>query len=209
MTPARPCVAALVLLGGIFATHNLRPKEATWLRRPLRDFPSSIGFWRSEDLPFDDEVVRATGADDYINRVYLGATPPIELYVGYYKTQGFGDKIHSPRNCLPGDGWEPVRSGRVQIGSADSRPVLVNEYLVERETRHALVLYWYQAHGRVVAGEYGLLFWLVADALKRRGSDGALIRIWTTASDGERTARRRAVDFAQQVYPQLEYLLPN
>lgn len=209
MTSARPCVAALVLLGGIFATHNLRPKEATGLRRPLREFPSTIGFWHSEDLPFDDEVVRATGADDYINRVYSGAAPPVELYVGYYKAQGFGDKIHSPKNCLPGDGWEPVRSGQVQIGSVDGRPVLVNEYLVERRTRQDLVLYWYQAHGRVVAGEYGLLFWLVADALKRRGSDGALIRIWTTASDGELTARQRAVDFAHQVHPQLEYLLPN
>jgi EpsI family protein len=209
MTSARPYVAALALLGGIFATHNLRPKEATELRGSLREFPSTIGFWHSRDLPFDDEVVHATGADDYINRVYLGATPPIELYVGYYKTQGFGDKIHSPKNCLPGDGWEPVRSDRVQIGSAGSRPVLVSEYLVERGTHQDLVLYWYQAHGRVVAGEYGLLFWLVADALKRRGTDGALIRIWTTASDGELSARRRAVEFAHQVYPQLEYLLPN
>ena len=54
--------------------------------------------------------MRAIGADDYINRVYLGSTTPIELYIGYYKDQRSGDKIHSPKNCLPGSGWEPVHS---------------------------------------------------------------------------------------------------
>jgi EpsI family protein len=200
-------VAAFVLLMGICVTHNLKPKEATGLSSPLREFPSAIDFWRSEDLPFEKEVVQATGTDDYINREYSGGTAPIELYIGYYKNESSGDRIHSPKNCLPGSGWEPVSSGKLQIGSAYGLPVVVNEYLVEQGAHRDMVLYWYQSHGRIVASEYSAKFWLVADGLRHRSTDGALIRIWTTAADGEANARTRAVDFARSIYPQVAAFL--
>jgi EpsI family protein len=209
MTSMRTSVAAVVLVAGILATHSFRPKEAAGPQRPLREFPSVIGYSRSEDRPFEKQVVRAIGADDYINRVYVGSTPPIELYIGYYKDQRSGDRIHSPKNCLPGSGWEPVHSTSVQIGLANGIPVLVNGYLVAQGTRRDMVLYWYQSHGRIMASEYRAKFWLVADGLRRRSSDGAMIRIWTTAADGEAIAQARAVDFARRVYPQVTAFLPD
>jgi hypothetical protein len=75
-------MAALVLVGGIIATHSFSPKVAATPHWPLHEFPSEIGLSHSEDRPFESRVVRAVGADDYINRVYLGGTLPIELYVG-------------------------------------------------------------------------------------------------------------------------------
>jgi EpsI family protein len=205
----RTCLAAAVLIGGIFATHRLKPKEAAALQRPLGEFPSAIGSSSSEDRPFEQQVVRAIGADDYINRVYLGSALPIELYIGYYKDQRSGDKIHSPKNCLPGSGWEPVHSTRVQVGSVGGSPVLVNGYLVAQGKRRDMVLYWYQSHGRIVASEYWAKFLLIADGLKNRPTDGAMIRIWTTAADGEETAQARAVEFARSVYPQVDAFLPK
>ena len=205
----RASVAAAVLVGGIFATHSFKPREAAGTRRSLGEFPSAIGITRSEDRPFDPSVVQAIGADDYINRVYLGSALPIELYIGYYKDQRSGDKIHSPKNCLPGSGWAPIHSARVQIGSEGGVPVLVNGYLVAQGTRRDMVLYWYQSHGRIVASEYWAKFLLITDGLKNRPTDGAMIRIWTTAADGEQTAQARAVDFAQRVYPQVDEFLPK
>src|ERR1700731_60315 len=209
MTSLRTSVAALVLVGGIFATHSFRPKEPVGPQRPLREFPSAIGFSHSEDRPYEIQVVHAIGADDYINRVYLGSAPPIELYIGYYKDQRSGDRIHSPKNCLPGSGWEPVHSARVQIGSVGGAPVLVNGYLVAQGARRAMVLYWYQSHGRIVASEYWATFWMVAAPVKRKTSDGAMIPIWTTAADGEATAQASAVDSARRVYPQVSKFLPD
>jgi EpsI family protein len=174
----------------------------------LRDFPAAIAMWHSKDLPYEPEVVRAIGVDDYTNREYFGGGRPIELYIGYYKDQRSGDAIHSPRNCLPGEGWEPVRSTLFQIGSAD-KPVLVNEYIVEKGTSRDLVMYWYQTHGRIVSSEYWAKFWLVADGVRHRSPEGAMIRIWTTAEDGEESAQARAADFARRVYPQVSEFLPN
>lgn len=209
MTFLRAFVAALVLLGGIFATHNFGPVAAAGPQRPLSEFPSDIGISHSKDQPFEDQVVKAIGTDDYINRVYIGSAPPIELYIGYYKDQRSGDRIHSPKNCLPGSGWEPVHSTRVQIGTVDGAPVVVNSYLVANGARQDMVLYWYQSHGRIVASEYVAKFWLVADALNHKATDGAMIRIWTTAADGETAAQARAVDFAQRVYPRVMEFLPD
>jgi EpsI family protein len=209
MTYLRVSVAAMVLVAGIFATHSFRPKVAAPPHWPLREFPSDIGLSHSEDRPFEMQVVRAVGADEYINRVYLGSTLPIELYVGYYKDQRSGDRIHSPKNCLPGSGWEPIHSSRVQIASESGVPVLVNGYLVAQGTRRNMVLYWYQSRGRIVASEYLAKFLLITDGLKNRPTDGAIVRIWTTAADGEASAEGRAVDFARRVYPRIEEFLPD
>jgi EpsI family protein len=176
---------------------------------PLREFTSDIGSSHSEERPFEKQVVRAIGADDYINRIYVGSSLPIELYVGYYKDQRTGDRIHSPKNCLPGSGWEPVHSNRIQIGVVNGIPVVVNGVVVAQGEKRDMVLYWYQSHGRIIASEYWAKFWLVTDALNNKSADGAIVRIWTTAADGEASSEARAVEFARQVYPQVAKFLPD
>jgi EpsI family protein len=208
MSPLRIFIAGVVLVGGIFAMQIMKPSMAAQVHRPLQEFPDAIGMWRSRDLPYEPDIVKAIGVDDYINREYSGGGRPIELYIGYYKDQRSGDAIHSPKNCLPGEGWEPIRSSRLEIGSAD-KSVLVNEYIVEQGTERDLVLYWYQTHGRIVASEYSAKFWLVADGLRRRSTDGAMIRIWTTAADGEDRAEARAADLARTIYPKVAEFLPD
>jgi EpsI family protein len=208
MSLLRLFVAGLVVVAGILATLSIKPSLAHQDHRPLRDFPAIISSWHSEDLPFDAQEIKEIGVDDYTNRKYFGAGRPIELYIGYYQDQRSGDAIHSPKNCLPGSGWEPVRSTYLQIGSA-TNPVLVNEYIVEKGTKRDLVLYWYQTHGRIVASEYWAKFWLIADGVRHRSTDGAMVRIWTTAADGEQSAEARAEGFARRIYPQVTEFLPN
>jgi EpsI family protein len=209
MLSMRPFVAALVLVGGIFATHSIPPPNIPEAHRPFREFPAAIASWHSQDFPLDADNVEEIGADDYINRVYSGGTPPIELFIAYYKDQRSGDTIHSPKNCLPGSGWEPLHSAQVQIGSAEGHPILVNEYLVEQGTDRGMVLYWYQTRRRIIASEYWAKYWLVVDSLRHRSTGGTMVRIWTTASDGEEIARARARDFASQMYAQVGEFLPD
>ena len=209
MRSLRSLIVGLFLTGGILATHAIPPPNIPEAHRPLHELPAAVASWQSEDIPYQADVVKAIGADDYINRLYSGETPPIELYVGYYRDQRSGDRIHSPENCLPGSGWEPIRSSRVQIGSKDGSPVLVNEYLVEQGARRDLVLYWYQTRRRIIASEYRAKYWLVVDGLRHRSTDGTMVRIWTTAADGEELARERATNFASHIYPHVAALLPE
>ena len=67
-------------------------------------------------LQLDDRDVRMLGADDYLSRVYTNtASPPVDLFIGYYGSQRSGAVIHSPLNCLPGAGWQPVDRRRLQL----------------------------------------------------------------------------------------------
>jgi EpsI family protein len=72
-----------------------------------------------------------------------------------------------------------------------------------------LVLYWYQAHGRVIASEYSGKVWLVIDAITRNRTDGSLVRVVTSTRDGEDQARTRALQFVQGLYPRLSSFIPN
>lgn len=196
-------VAAFVLLHGV--SHG----EAIVPHKPLSELPYILGPWMGREQPLADRIVQAVGVSDYTNRIYASQSGPAQLYVGYYASQRTGDTIHSPKNCLPGAGWDPIQSGYATIAIPGGRQIVVNEYVIQQGLDKELVFYWYQGRGRVIASEYSGKFWMVADAISRNRTDGALVRLITPMNDGESKARARLDDFAQQVFPPLDNLIPN
>ena len=106
-----------------------------------------------------------------------------ELFIAYFSTQQQGQSPHSPKNCLPGSGWQAVDVGEITLPIAGmAKPITINKYIITKGTSQSLVLYWYQSHGRVVANEFAAKFYLVADSIRYHRSDTALVRV-VTASD--------------------------
>jgi EpsI family protein len=205
-------LAACFLATATYTNRALRA-EAEPLRRPLAGMPRTIGGWQAgDDLPFAASIVRVLGVDEYLNRNYATTGQPfVSLYVGYYRSQRQGDTMHSPMNCLPGSGWQPVERERLSLDVAGrAEPVVINRVLVEKGTERALVLYWYQSLGRIVASEYASKFYLVYDAMRLNRSDGAMVRVITPALPEEPggNADRRATQFVQALFPHLDAHLP-
>jgi EpsI family protein len=208
--PIRLGVAAAVLFGAFILLHSVSHGEPVIPHRPLRDLPYTVGTWSGEERPLSERIVQAVSMSDYTNRVYFDqSSAPVQLYVGYYASQRTGDTIHSPKNCLPGSGWDPVRAGYATIDVSGAHKIVVNEYVIQQDQDKELVFYWYQARGRIIASEYSGKFWMVADAITRNRTDGALIRLITPMSDGENQAHDRLVGFTQAVFPYLDGLIPN
>ncbi|HXH06363.1 MAG TPA: EpsI family protein [Vicinamibacterales bacterium] len=205
----RALVVAVLILAGRFAIDRIETAEARVARVPLASVPDAVGEWRGRDLPrLDPEVARVLGADEYLHRRYVGADGvPVDLFVGYYRSQREGDAIHSPRNCLPGAGWRPVEAG-TSVVPLGGRAARVNRYIVERGGERQLVLYWYQGRGRIVASEYANKALLVVDSLRRRRSDGALVRVMSPAQPGAAKAMDRAMRFVSAIYPRLAEAVP-
>ncbi len=114
--------------------------ERVPLREPLAHLPNQLGNWSGhEAAPLTSDVLAVLGVDDYLNRYYVASpNDVVGLYVGYYQSQRQGDTIHSPMNCLPGAGWQPVRTTQTTIavpGRAD--PIHVNEVLIVEGARPA------------------------------------------------------------------------
>jgi EpsI family protein len=201
-------IAAMVIIGRASQAETLLPRER------FDTFPMTIGKWNGRpDAPLTQHVLDVLGVDDYLSRTYF--TPDrmaANLYMGFYSNQREGDTIHSPLNCLPGAGWEPIDKKRVAIKTPQG-PAVVNELVIEKGIEHQLVLYWYQSHGRIVASEYWGKTYLVLDALRLNRTDGSMIRVITAIGDSAKDGRPRASEiaheFAETVFPILPTFLPS
>jgi len=199
------------LLVGLALTRAATVEAVLPVRRALADVPSNLGHWRSMvDHQFDPSTVAVLRADDYVSRTYVRRTEVADLFIGYYASQRQGQTIHSPMNCLPGAGWEPLSTQHLQIDVGTITPVDSNRYVIQKGLEKQLVLYWYQSHGRTVSSEYTAKAYLVLDFIRWGRSDAALVRVVSPiARDDDRAAEQSAVDFVRTLQPVLARYLPS
>lgn len=208
---ARFWLMIAVLAGAAFGLHHLSHGEAIPLSQALGTLPMQLQGWQGSDVPIEPRIVRNLGVSDYLKREYrMSDGFRVLLYVGYYKTQRTGQSIHSPKNCLPGAGWEPVSAGKRTLSLSNGQQAIVNQYVVENGLQREFVLYWYQSHGRIIASEYWGKIYMVLDALRLNRTDAALVRVSIPIINGdERTSSEHAVAFAKEFLAQSEGLLPR
>jgi EpsI family protein len=213
-TLTRMWVVTILLVGASVVIGRASQTEIAIPRERFSVFPMTISNWKGRpDPPLAQHVLDVLGVDDYMSRTYSAANGDVaNLYMGFYQNQREGDTIHSPLNCLPGSGWQPLEKQRVQLRTPNG-PVTVNELVIEKGLDHQLVLYWYQAHGRVVASEYWGKTYLVLDALRLNRTDGSMIRVIAGLGDNPKQGRPRATAiahaFAEMVLPMLGPYVPS
>jgi EpsI family protein len=200
-------IVAVLITMRLYTAHTDVERPAP--RIALAQLPRQIGEWRSlGDIPLSPEAVEAAGVDEYVNRVYAVAPRrAVSLYIGYYASQRQGDTIHSPQNCLPGAGWQPIASTRRSFAAGAQR-VEANDVLIQKGLDRAVVLYWYQGRGHAIASEYANKLWLMLDAARLHRTDGGLVRIIATAAGDPAGARADAVAFAGALAPHVTRELP-
>lgn len=189
-------VPALLLAAGVSLMQTVGRQRPMPLPRPLAEIPTELEGHLGRDVTVTEAERRVAGMSAYLNRVYAAdSLPAFWIYVGYYESQTQGRTIHSPKNCLPGAGWEPLEAAEVGLPTA-GRDVPVNRYIIANKQDRAVVLYWYQGRGRVSANEYRVKWELLRDATLRRRTDEALVRVIvpvrTTDAEAEALARRVA-----------------
>jgi EpsI family protein len=210
---------ATILALGAAATVGVSFQQILPLRQPLSQVvPDSIAGYQGEDVKLGADVLRVAGVTDYLMRAYspagdsaqaaAAAIPGFSVYVGYYDAQSRGKTIHSPKNCLPGAGWESLTSGTAVLATA-AGAVTVNRYLVQNGKVRAVVLYWYQGRGRVQANEYVVKWDLLRDKALRHRSDEALVRVMVPVTTSEDDAFHLAERVATGLVPDLYGALPS
>jgi len=203
----------LVVQGGVYYRVRSR-SEVIPEAPPLSLFPAQLGGWQmAKEYPIDNETQNVLRADDTLSREYvnLSEAATVGMFIAFFKTQRYGQAPHSPKNCLPGAGWEQVESGTISIAVPEWQgPIVVNKYLVQHGEDKVLAIYWYQGHHRVIASEYSAKFWLVMDAIHYNRSDTSLVRVTVPVrNDDTDTATKTGVAFVQSLFPALLKQLPN
>ena len=134
----------------------------------------------------------------------------VNLYVAYYASQRKGESPHSPIVCIPGGGWAITSLEQINYDNAgEERPL--NRVIIQKGEVKELVYYWFDERGRKIANEYWAKFYLLADAIVKNRTDGALVRLTTQVSPGEseRDADQRLQAFMQDAVPRLSEFLPS
>jgi EpsI family protein len=207
----RMLIVGAMLLASSWIVRAVGHGAPVALSQPFSRFPEHLGAWQGEDRRFTTRIEAKLGVTDYLSKVYRAdAQQAAHLYVGFYASQKHGEMVHSPKNCLPGNGWYIAQRDTTTIDIAPYRPFEVNSFIVENGMERQLVLYWYQQAGeRIITNEYLGRAWLVLDALTKDRSDAALIRVSVPIEADATSAAKTARAFLTVAYPALMQFLPH
>jgi len=205
-------ISLAILAAALLIVQFRSTGEAVPIQRPLDSFPTTLGEWQSRGgTIFGAGILDKLRLTDYVMRDYVDPVGRgVNLYIGYWDTQRMGAVMHSPKNCLPGAGWEPVEASQLTIALRPPfPPITVNRYLVRKDREQQVVLYWYHSQGQVVAGEVPARIAMVKSALVRHRTDGAIVRVMSPVYEGARETSERLVAYVQTMYPVLADYLPD
>lgn len=199
-----------VLAIGCVLTLAVNRQVRTPLALPLDSIPLMLAERAGQVGSISQDQVRAAGVSSYIFRWYAADTAQFDIYVGYYDQQTQGKTIHSPKNCLPGSGWEALNQSTLTLQTTVG-PETVNRYLLQNKEQRALVFYWYQGRGRVESNEYRVKWELLRDSALRGRSEEALVRIvvYLNAATTEAQAGAWATRVAADLIPAVFRVLPS
>ena len=205
MISYRTGVTAALLASTWVAVYSAGEREPEELRQPLSTIPEEIDGWiATEDAKLDEETEAVLKATDYVYRSYEKEGRRADMFMAFYAMQRAGEAMHSPKNCLPGGGWEIWNYDTVAL-PVEGEPVKVNKYWIQKGRQRMLVLYWYQHAQRVVASEYSAKAYLVWDAVTTGRTSGAIVRVTVPDQpDAEEAARKLAAELiplAREVLP--------
>jgi EpsI family protein len=203
-----------ILLVQTIIFHALPNIRDIALPQPLHTLSTSLEGWSTKaTLTIPQDELDLLHADDTLSRVYTSpGAGDVTLLMAYFKSQKGGVTPHSPKVCLPGGGWVPTDSSRIQMNVADGSPLEINRFVVSRDGRDArlLILYWFQSQNHAIASEYAAKWDSVFRSLFYRRSDTSFVRISTMLPLGEEDkAEKAALSFIQKNYKAISAMLPG
>jgi len=212
--------APVAILGaGVLLVSGMREQHVVPPSQPMSAITRTIIGYESKDFVIDSAERVIAGMSDYIQRTFGPDTAPLfSVYVGYYDRQVQGKTIHSPKNCLPGAGWEPLSSEQVPVPGGGAGTV--NRVLLANKNVRALVYYWYQGRGRIASSEYGVKWDLLRDAALYGRTEEALVKIVVPVNDAVlgtgtiddaavREADALAMRVAAELAPAVDRVMPS
>ena len=112
MALKRTIIAAILMILTMVCLNYISHGEDTKPNKSFSTFPKQIGNWIGKEKHFDQKIYDILGVDDsFLCNYYAPDGRQIEIYVGFYQSQREGDLIHSPKNCMPGAGWNFLKAG--------------------------------------------------------------------------------------------------
>jgi exosortase D (VPLPA-CTERM-specific) len=206
---------ALIVMVGVSGQFIRGDEEIIPQRKAFMNFPLQLGAWQGRRDIIEKQYLDALKLTDYIIVNYLDADAKnsVNFYSAYYQSQRKGASVHSPRSCMPGDGWQITSFTQRSFADLNFQgsPLQVNRAVIEKGDYKQLVYYWFQQRGRSITNEYMVKWYLFYDAIGMHRTDGALVRLVTSLDKGQdiEVADQRLHAFMKDMVTVLPEYLPG
>lgn len=211
--PSFVAITLLIVADAVFSSVIPTPTLDAPPRTSFDMFPSRIGEWVGRREPLESVYLDTLKLDDYVQSNYRSPDGNvINFYSAYYARQDLDRHVHSPRECIPGGGWEIKQLAATPLpGTPAGTTFLANRAIIEQGDHRALVYYWFQARDRRLTSDYEMKWYLWWDALTKHRTDGALVRFVAPIStrDEEAAVDSRVRAFAAEVNALLPRYIPE
>ena len=183
-------------------------------RKQYSEFPLEFNGWIGKAGFLEQVYIDVLKFTDYTMSDYVGEDGgAVNFYSAYYDTQKKGSSAHSPRSCIPGDGWRitSLENHDIQGVNIGNVPLVVNRLVIQKGEIKQLVYYWFQQRGRIITNEYMMKWYLFWDSMTVSRTDGALMRLTTLLKPGQdiTVADDRLDAFAKTISPVIHEYVPQ
>jgi len=184
-------------------------------RKPFLNFPLTVANWQGRNDYIEQKYLDELKLTDYVIANYAKpeTNDTVNFYIAYFQSQRTGASVHSPKSCIPGDGWQITSFTQRELSEIklDGVPIEVDRAIIEKGDSRQLVYYWFQQRGRSLTNEYLVKWYLFYDAITMNRTDGTLIRLVTSVKPGEdlEKADQRLQSFLKDISPQLPEYIPG
>jgi len=213
MSLKKTIIASVIMIFTMVCLKYLSHGEKISPNKSFSSFPKKIGEWVGKEERFDEKVYKILGVDDSILSNYISSDGhQVQLYVGFYQSQREGELIHSPKNCLPGAGWNIIHTSIEELTIPKTNPgvIKVIKLILEKSGQHQIILYWFQSRGRFIASEYWQKIYLVIDSVTQHRTDGSFVRLIAPVIDGDKEKALKILkEFASLIIPILQEYIPS
>lgn len=209
----RTLTASALMILSMLCLRYLSHGENIQPSKPLSTFPKHIAEWTGKEERFDEATYNLLRVDDsFICRYNTSDGRHVQLYVGFYQSQREGNLIHSPKHCMPGGGWNIIRTSIEELAIPSTNPgkVKVVKLILEKFSERQIVLYWFQSRGRFIASEYLQKIFLVIDSITKNRTEGSFVRLIAPVINGDEEKTVEDIKyFARLVIPILQEYIPS
>jgi exosortase D (VPLPA-CTERM-specific) len=207
------CTAAFGVVSSVAWAHEFAPKPS---RENFAGFPRQLGEWSGKEGQLEPEVLAILNTSDYYVGDFANApkATPVNFFVAYYDSMSKDSGIHSPRVCLPGNGWEFASFEQKDFAElSPGAQGTFNRVMIQKGEQKLLMYYWFQQRERRSASEFAMKYYLLVDSLTKNRKDGALVRLYTSVAaaglKGVADADDRLHLFAKDVLPAIGKYIPQ
>lgn len=169
------------------------------------DMPLTIANWVGQREEIPQYVTDLLRPKDIFSASYVnGRGQSVHLLFDFFISDGSFGGPHSPRNCLPGSGWQIIKVEERSI-SINGMTIPAGRFRIRLNERQQVMDFWYVTSYGATASDYVFKLYSMLGSLSLKPREVAFIRF---TAPGDPKSVEALDEFEKLIIPEIYSRLP-